>query len=142
MANAKYDNLNVLLSTGKLNWMNDVITGVLVSGVTYNASDKTVADAIGDTGHNLSKLPVQGKEVGPDGSFRGWPIAFQAVEAGESYQMLLVKDSFSGSGELLAFFDTDDADNQLAVANSGTLILRPIVVQGAEPPLLGVWLTP
>lgn len=142
MANAKYDNLNVLLSGGKFNWMRDVISGVLVSGVEFNASDKTVADAIGSTGKNWSKLQLQGKAVGSDGSLQGWPIAFQAVEAGESYQMLLIKEVFGGSGELLAFFDTDDVGNELAVANAGTLILRPIVVQATDPPILGVWLTP
>lgn len=142
MANAKYDNLSLLLSLGKLNWMTDVIVGLLVKDVTFNASDKTVTDALSAGGQNLAKKPVQGKAIGPDGSFQGWPIAFQAVEAGESYQMLLARDSYGASGDLLAFFDTDDLDAPLSVANSGSLILRPIVVAGADPPILGVWLTP
>ena len=142
MANAKYDNLNVMLSNGKLNWMNDVIVGVLVSGATFNASHKTVAEALGPDGQNIAKLPIQGKSIGEDGSFRGWPLSFAGAQPDVSYQLLMAKDSFSGTGDLLAFFDTDDLGDPFTVQNVGTLILRPIVVQGIEPAILGVWLTP
>ncbi len=142
MANAKYDNLNVLLSTGKFNWMNDVIVGILVKGVDFDQTNNTVNEALGAEGSVMSKLPVQGKAVGADGSFQGWPIAFQAVEPGDDYQMLLVKDTYGSSGDVLAFFDTDDLGNPLTVANAGSLILRPIQVVGADPPILGVWLAP
>ena len=40
---------------------------------------------------------------------------------------------------MLAFYDEDENGDPLILQNNGTLIVRPQLVEGGEPPILGVW---
>jgi hypothetical protein len=136
MANQKYNNLTTLLATGGLNWVNDPINAYLMQNVTYDAADIK----LGDTGGTrVFHVPVQGRQVDAT-KLIGLPVSFNRVAKDLTFQMIIGKETGPGSDPLvLAFFDEDEEGAPLTLKNNGTLIVRPQLVEGEGPPLLGVW---
>ena len=139
MANEKYDNFTVLLGSGKLNWVQDQILAVLTTDVTFDKSDKTLADV---DGTEIARGPVSGRSIDAAGQMLGMPVSFSNAQPVTAYQMLLAKQEYGGPPQLLAFYDIDDKGAPLGVQIPGMLILRPTSFEGADPPVLGVWLVP
>lgn len=136
MANQKYDNLMPLMATGGLNWSTDPIKAYLQSGATFHAADTKLSQTGGTL---VTYVPVSGRQVDPVG-FLGNPVSFNGVPRETEHQVLIAKDTGPGSDPLLlAFYDEDDAGDPLVLQNNGTLIVRPVLVAGGEPPTLGVW---
>jgi hypothetical protein len=139
VANEKYDNLMVLMTSGKLNWASDAIVALLMTGVTYNVSHTTIAEA---GGTRKAMVPVPRRSVGPTGSLLGGAVSFSNMPKDTDFQMLIAKDMGPGTvPSLLAFYDSDGDDNPLRLANNGTLIVRPEQLLPAEDTGQGTWVT-
>jgi hypothetical protein len=139
VANEKYDNLTVLMSTGKLNWVGDVVTAYLMTGVTFNAAHVTLVDA---GGTRMGMMPIQQRSVASTGSLLGSAVSFDHMPKDTDFQVLIAKES-GGPGtvpQLLAFFDSDGDDQPLRIKNNGTLIVRPEAVQPVEDTGQGAWI--
>ena len=136
MANAKYDNLTVLMTSGWFNWPGDAIVAVLCTDVVFDTTDKTVDDA---GGPRLQVVPITGRSVAPDGALLGRAVSFTNMPKDTEFQMLIAKDAGPGVPmELIAFYDTGE-DGPLELKNNGTLIVRPEAVQPTEDTGAGVW---
>lgn len=136
MANQKYDNLTVLMGTGGLNWAVDPINAYLQHGATYDATDTKLSQTGGVT---VAYVPVPGRAVDSNGLL-GNPVSFNRVAKETEYQVLVVKETGPGGDPLvLAFYDEDEAGGPLELVNNGTLIVRPVLLAGGDPPTLGVW---
>jgi hypothetical protein len=139
MANAKYDNLMVLMSTGKLNWAGDAIVALLMTGATYNAAHTTVTQA---GGTRMSMVPVPQRSVDPSGSLLGGAVSFSNMPKDTNFQMIIAKDTGPGTTPTpLAFYDVDGDVHALRLDNNGTLIVRPEQLLPAEDTGQGVWVT-
>lgn len=136
MANQKYDNLAVLMASGGLDWVLDPVTAYLQHGAVYDAVDTTLSQTGGVT---VAYVPVPARAVDSNGLL-GNPVSFNRIVKGTEYQVLVTKETGPGDDPLLlAFYDEDEAGGTLLLQNNGTLIVRPVLVVGAEPPTLGVW---
>jgi len=137
MANQKYDNLNVLLAQGKLNWSGDVIKAVLLQGASFTAAHTKLSEV----GTEINSCMMTGRYVDETGAMYGNPAVFDAVDEGTGYQVVLCKYVGASDPDVLAWFDVDDAGNGLEMSNHGTFLLRP-VVNGTptQGPLTGIWL--
>ena len=83
-------------------------------------------------------VPIPGRQV--DGtSLLGYPASFNGVAKEVEYQMVIAKDDGTGDPSVLAFYDEDENGDPLLLQNNGTLIVRPQLVEGGEPPILGIW---
>jgi len=139
MANAKYDNLMVLMTTGKLNWAGDALVAFLMTGATYNAAHTTVTEA---GGTRMSVVPVPQRSVGPTGSLLGGAGSFSNMPKDTNFQVLIAKDTGPGTTpSLLAFYDVDGDAHALRLDNNGTLIVRPEQLLPAEDTGQGSWVT-
>lgn len=139
MANEKYDNLMVMMTTGKLNWAGDAIVAMLMTGVTFNASHVTVVEA---GGSRMSMVPITRREVGAGGALLGGAVSFSYMPKDTDFQMLITKDSGPGTTpSLLAFYDSDAEGDSLRLKNNGTLIVRPQSLLPAEDTGQGAWVT-
>ena len=136
MANQKYDNLMPLMATGKLNWATDPINAYLQSGATFDAAHTMLSET---GGAFVAYVPVAQRSVTPDG-FLGNPVSFNRIAKETEYQVVIAKDTGPGTDPLvIAFYDEDDDGGPLMLENNGTLIVRPVLVEGGDPPTLGVW---
>ena len=122
MPNSKYAQVTDLLAQGKLRWATDMIEARLVSGSSFDAADKTLADV----GSSISSSPIQGRWVAEGGNFMGQPVFFGSVQAG-TYQVVVVQLMGSGdaAANVLAYYDSDENDSPLTLDNDGTLAVRP-----------------
>lgn len=138
MANAKYNNLTVMMTTGQLNWARDSIQAFLMTDVTYRATDVTVADV---GGSRMQVVPISRRAVAADGSLLGSAVSFGNMPKDTDFQMLIAKDGGPGTvPSLLAFYNSDADDVGLRLKNNGTLIVRPEQTLPAEDIGLGVWI--
>jgi len=138
MANEKYDNLMVMMTTGKLNWAGDAIVAYLMTGVTFDAADASLPEV---GGSQLGVVPITRRSVTTDGLLGG-AVSFAYMPKDTDFQMLIAKDSGPGTTpSLLAFYDSDDQGEPLRLKNTGTLIVRPQTLLPAEDTGLGVWVT-
>jgi hypothetical protein len=136
MANAKYDNLTVLMTTGWFNWAGDAIVAILMTDVEFDTTDVTVEDV---GGSRLQVVPITGRSVAPDGALLGRAVSFNNMPKDIEFQMLIAKDMGPGTlHQLIAFYDTGE-DGPLTLKNNGTLIVRPEAVQPTEDTGAGVW---
>jgi hypothetical protein len=136
MANQKYDNLMPLMATGKLNWATDPINAYLQSGATFDAAHTKLSET---GGAPVAHVPVAQRSVTPAG-FLGNPVSFNRIAKDTAYQVVIAKDTGPGTDPLvIAFYDEDEEGGPLVLQNNGTLIVRPVLVEGAEPPTLGIW---
>lgn len=139
MANAKYNNLTVLMTTGKLNWAGDAIVAFLMTGVTYDATDVTLTDA---GGTRMGMVPIARRSVDADGSLLGGAVSFSNMPKDTDFQMLIAKDLGPGTvPSLIAFYNSDADDVGLRLKNNGTLIVRPEQALPAEDTGQGAWVT-
>ena len=136
MANQKYDNLTVLMASGPFNWAADPINAYLLQGATFDATDKTLTDV---GAQQVDHVPVPGRQVDSTGSLLGWPASFNRVVKDQEFQVVIAKDDGSGNPLVLAYYDEDENGDPFILQNNGTLIVRPQLVEGGEPPILGVW---
>lgn len=138
MANEKYDNLMVMMTTGKLNWAGDAIVAYLMSDVTFDPTDVALAEA---GGSQLGVVPIPRRSVTVDGLLGG-AVSFTYMPKDIDFQMLIAKDSGPGTTpSLLAFYNVDDQGQPLRLKNTGTLIVRPQTLLPAEDTGLGAWVT-
>ena len=139
MANEKYDNLTVLMTTGKLNWPGDAIVAILMTGVTFDAADVTLADS---GGSRMGMVPIQQRSVSSTGSLLGGAVSFSNMPKDTDFQLLIAKDMGPGTTpSLLAFYDSDGDALPLRLKNTGTLIVRPETLQPVEDTGQGTWVT-
>jgi hypothetical protein len=138
MANQKYNNLTVLMTTGGLNWPSDPIDAYLMKGAVYDATDVTLPD-VGAS--QVLRVPVGSRMVGSTGALLGAPVSFNRVPKDETFQVIIAKDRGPvGPPLVLAFYDEDNEDQPLTLQNNGTLIVRPELATDPElPPQVGVW---
>lgn len=136
MPNQKYDNLTELLEAKTLNWNTDVIEGILVTGATFDPAHVRFSEL-----GTPSKLrsPIPGRSVSPDGDLLGWPVSFHRVQKDIVFQLVVVKNDGSNNPLVLAFYGADEGDDPLTLKYTGTLIVRPLIVEDPDPPVLGVW---
>jgi len=135
MANAKYDNLTTLMTSGWFDWTADPIIALLFVGATFDTTDVTASDI----GLPFQQAPVGGRSLAADGSFLGQPVSFNAVDAGVDLQVVLARDEGGGRQSLLAWFDEDDAGDPFNLVNHGTFILRPPVAADPNPTQSCIW---
>jgi hypothetical protein len=139
VANEKYDNLTVLMTTGKLNWPGDAIVALLMTNVTFDAANVTLADA---GGTRMGMVPIPQRSVASTGSLLGGAVSFSNMPKDTDFQLLIAKDSGPGTTpSLLAFYDSDGEGQSLRLANNGTLIVRPQQLLPAEDTGQGAWVT-
>jgi len=139
VANEKYDNLTVLMTTGKLNWPGDSIVALLMTDVTFDAADVTLADS---GGTRMGMVPIPLRSVASTGSLLGGAVSFSNMPKDTDFQMLIAKDMGPGTApSLLAFYDGDAAGEPLRLKNNGTLIVRPEQLLPAEDTGQGAWVT-
>jgi len=136
VANDKYDNLNTLMTSGWFDWASDQIQAALLTGATFNKADVYLEDLVAS---NLGLAPVQGRLVAADHSLLGLPVSFTSVDADIELQVVLVRAEDSLHNTLLAWYDVDDQDNPMVLANHGTFILRPPVYDVQGETALGIW---
>jgi hypothetical protein len=138
VANQKYDNLTVMMTTGPFNWVGNPINAYLMTGATFDTTDILLSDTGGQV---LLYVPVPGRAVGPTGALLGLPVSFNRVPKDEEFQVVLAKDEgATNSPHVIAFYDEDANGDPLLLQNNGTLIVRPELVEDPEaPPQLGVW---
>jgi hypothetical protein len=141
MANKNYDQVAELFVQGKLSWETDAIIALLCVGETFDASNKTVADLIGN---RYGVQPIQGRWFS-EGLAMGLPVAFQKVAAGPAgYQIVVAQDVGNNNPNLLAYIDANADDSPITVQRTGTLIIRPVLppieVPPERPPTIGVWM--
>ena len=122
MANSKYSQVVDLLAAGKFNWQIHSILGVLKDGATFDASQKKLSE-LGGT--EVARTEIQGRAVLEGGACVGYPAFFNVVPGDTDYQMVLVQDRGDGDPNLIAWFDTNEADQPLRLDNTGTLVVRP-----------------
>ena len=138
MANQNYDQTLELALQGNLNWGVDSISALLYTGAEFDPVAKTLADL---TGEIRATQVISGRYITEDGMAMGLPVAYQRVSEGEEFQIVIVQETGNGNPNLLAFIDTNADDSPISVAHSGTLIIRPMLVEGIDdPPTIGVWL--
>lgn len=122
MANSKYNQVVDLLAAGKFNWQSHSILGALLEGATFDPSQKKVSDLDGTV---ISRTEIQGRAVLEGGLCVGYPAFFSTVAGDTDYQMVLIHDRGEGDPNLIAWFDTNEADEPLRLDNTGTLVVRP-----------------
>ena len=122
MANSKYNQVVDLLAAGKFNWQVHSILGVLRDGATFDASQKKLSDL---DGTEVARTEIQGRALLDGGLCVGYPAFFNVVPGDTDYQMVLVQDTGMGDPNLIAWFDTNEADEPLRLENMGTLVVRP-----------------
>jgi hypothetical protein len=133
--NQKYDNVTAMLASGRLNWVSDPVIAVLLDGGTFAATDTRLSE-VGGT--QVTRAAVSGRMVSPEGNLLGWPVSFPGVSKDTDFQVVLAKED-PQDPYLIAYYDEDDDAGPLNLKYNGTLILRPILLAGAEPPILGMW---
>lgn len=137
MANQKYDNLQTMLSQGRLNWNVDNIVAVLMTGATFDATDAVLSDlGVGA----LASVQVPGRSVAADGTLLGLPVVFNSVAKDTPLQVIFCRED-GVSSVPLAWFDSDENDAPMTLKNNGTFTMRPTPVPDASPPQLGTWVT-
>jgi hypothetical protein len=138
MANEKYNNLTVMMTTGPFNWVGNAINAYLMMGAVYDATDILLSDTGGSV---VLYVPVPGRAVGPTGALLGMPVSFNRVPKDEEFQVILAKEQGTTNPPLLiSYYDEDANGDPLTLQNNGTLIVRPELVEDPEsPPQLGVW---
>lgn len=129
MANSRYTQVIDLLTTGKLNWAGNNILALLLDGATFLDTDKRMSDL---EGNEISRVPIQGRWVASGGLFMGYAVAFQRIAPGE-YQVVVVQDDGTNDPNVLAWYDTNDADSPLTQDNDGTLVVRPVLPDSPPP---------
>ena len=122
MANSKYAQVVDLLAAGKFNWQVHSILGVLRKDSTLDVLQKKLSDL---DGTEVARTPIQGRALLEGGMCVGYPAFFNVVPGDTDYQMVLVQDIGNGNPNLIAWFDTNEADNPLRLDNTGTLVVRP-----------------
>ena len=139
MANQKYDNLTVMMTSGQLNWAGDAIVAILVTGVTFRPTDATLTDANGTL---MGIVPIQQRSVATDGSLLGAAVSFSNMPKGTDFQVLIAKDNGPvGPPALLSYYDSDEGGDLLSLKNNGTLIVRPQQTLPADDTGQGSWIT-
>jgi hypothetical protein len=134
--NQKYDNLITLMTSGWFDWASDPINAYLQSGATFDVTHTKLSET---GGMLVAYVPVSNRVVGPEGLL-GNPVSFNGVPKDTEHQVIIAKETGPGADPLvLAFYDVDDQGGPLVLQNNGTLIVRPMLVAGADPPTLGVW---
>jgi hypothetical protein len=140
MSNQKYDQVPDLVGTGDLNWGLDHIQAHLVKGVEYVGTQKRVSEIMANTSAvKLQTADVQGRSVDESNRALGLPVTFPRVDENVIYQVLLAKDDGSGDDVLVAYYNVDENNDLLQVLNSGTMIVRPVLLPEGDPPTVGVW---
>jgi hypothetical protein len=76
MANDKYDNLNVLMTSGPFDWTSDVIQAVLLRGATFDRTQVYLEDL---SATRVGMAPVQGRQIATDGGLLGLSVSFTSV---------------------------------------------------------------
>jgi hypothetical protein len=122
MANSKYSQVVDLLAAGKFNWQVHSILGVLRKDSSLDVLQKKLSDL---DGTEVARTEIQGRAVLEGGACVGYPAFFQVVPGDTDYQMVLVQDRGDGDPNLIAWFDTNEADGPLRLDNTGTLVVRP-----------------
>jgi len=140
MANAKYDQVTALVASGSFNWSADQVYALLCKDAVFTSSDTRLSDVVTAGGAQIASSFIRSRYVGTGGEAMGLPANFPKVAKDIDYQALVVCDLGDSNPQLIAFYDTDDSDAPLSIANNGTLILRPTTIVGAEPPTIGMWL--
>jgi hypothetical protein len=139
MANQKYDNLTVMMTSGQLNWAGDSVVAILMQGVTFDAADVKVEDA---GGTRMQVVPISQRSVAADGSLLGSAVSFNGMPKDTDFQMLIAKEFGPGLAlGLIAFYDEDGDGQPLNLKNNGTLIVRPEQTLPAEDTGQGSWVT-
>ncbi len=137
MANDKYDNLTVMMSSGQLNWVADPINAVLLQGAVFDATDKTLSEVGAPL---VAAMPVPGRSVDPTGALLGGAVSFGNLLKDTPYQVVLTKQTGPGVDPLLiSYYDVDDAGQPFTLVNNGTLIVRP--TQATPGPGPGTWVS-
>jgi len=144
VANQKYAQVTDMLVAGSLNWSEDRIIGVLTMGATYNSANTRFSHlGVGSLASSL----IPSRSVSPGGLAVGAACPFQSVTAASGYQVIVCQDDGSGDPYVLAFIDTDTNDAPLSALRDGTLIIRPVLEDGTNPPppspaapVIGIWM--
>jgi len=137
MANAKYNNLTVVMASGWFSWAGDPIVALLMTDVVFDVNDATTDDA---GGTRMQVVPVTGRSVGADGALLGRAVSFNNMPKDTEFQMLIARDVGPDSPlQLLSFYDVGEADEPLSLKNNGTLIVRPEAVQPTPDTGAGIW---
>lgn len=126
MANSKYAQVVDLLAAGKFNWQSNRILGLLREGATFDPAEKKLSDL---DGSEVARTEIQGRALLEGGLCIGYPAFFNTVPGDTDYQMVIIQDNGDGNPNLIAWFDTNEADQPLRLDNTGTLVVRP----GEEP---------
>lgn len=129
MANQKYDQVIDMLAEGRLRWQTDEILAVLVKDGTFDKTD-TVLSQVG-TVQGVSS--IQGRVVVPGGNFLGYAAFFSDIQADQEFQVVVVQQIGNGDPYTLAWYDTDENDDPIILQNTGTLVVRPALLDSQTP---------
>lgn len=131
MTNQNYAQVTDLLTAGTLRWDTDSILALLVSGASFDASNKLLADlgvAV------ITRAPIQGRWIGEGGFAMGLPAAFQKVAAGTIFQVIVAQDNGTANPVLLSYMDETTEGGDITVQRGGALIIRPSQDNPPQPP--------
>jgi hypothetical protein len=139
--NQQYDQLQVMLDDGSLQWLTDSIDVLLTTGGSFTSTDTLVSD----TGVSVVKQqPFQTRDVvelpSGDRGLLGQAVFFERVKPGVPYTVLIVKTIGNGDPFVLGWIDENDDGSPLQIDKPGSFILRPSD-NLADEAHTGVWLT-
>jgi hypothetical protein len=140
MANVKYDQVGGLVASGSFNWRADQVYALLFKGASYVSTHTRLDQVKAGGGSQVSSTMIEGRYVGIAGEAMGLPATFPKIAKDIAYQVLVACDLGDSNPQLIAFYDRDNDNATLTVANNGTFILRPTIIEGAEPPTAGMWM--
>ena len=134
MPNAKYDHTSTVI-TGE-QWRGDRIRAYLFEGAVFDPAHTTLGQAR-EGAVQKNNTEIMSRSVGPAGEALGVSALFNVTPKGGPYQMVLAWDRGGPDMTVLAFYDEDENGEEIALANNGSLIIRP---KDFDPPTgLGTW---
>jgi hypothetical protein len=145
MTNQNYAQVMDLLATGTLHWDTDSIIALLVTGASFDATNKRFSDL----GASLvTRAPIQGRWIAEGGLAMGLPAAFSMVAPGTPFQVVVAQDNGSADPVLLSYLDENADGDPIEVQRGGTLVVRPSQENlptppdtMTPPPTTGLWMT-
>src|SRR5262245_2291086 len=131
MANARYDQTPIIVKN--TDWISGRIIAFLVSGATFDSTDKKFSDL---TCQRVNVGEILGRSVGPNGEALGLPAVFNVTPRGGPYQVILCWDQAQPDYDVLGFYDTDIDGNTLQLINNATYVYR---AADADASGIGTW---
>jgi hypothetical protein len=123
--NSKYDHTSTVL-TGA-NWAGGRIFALLFENADFDSTHTTIDQVKSEGGVQRNIAQIPNRSVGPDGEALGVSAQFNVTPKGSPYQVVLAWDQGPGKEmAVLAFYDEDEAEGEIALQNNGTLIVRPM----------------